>query len=642
MSETIANWPDGVTDAHAALALATDFDGYDQADAFVVAFEGPSATSKGAMDAQWIAFTTKCASLMPTGASVQFHPHWWSDAFQFYGTATVSRAGLAAFAQCCLQKLISRWEFGLEPVDQRPRWAPFSPSVGAGVNTPKLCEAEVLYGVVDFGCPFAHEKLRTVENSTRLLNFWDQGTSQALGRTTAPVDFGFGVCAAESDINVLTVAHFPASLATDQGLIYASLNQPALAQRASHGAHMLGLLLDSNVSLGVWARSKDAAPPLADGQRPALADLVFVQLPANYQQGMPRSAFGPNRLAAMRYILSCAGSKTQSVVVPISSEIWDGSHDGDSLFVKALDALVEYAASELGGKILKIYVAVGNSQRAFAHSQGKLTDEGAATLTVRLPPGCERHTFAECWLPTRSVVTSVTLKPPAPQQPLTLNFAYGSGGVVTTTSGISVVVDPSRTNSSGTCVLIRFAPTLALSQVDSALCGDWRVTVNTTGIAPQAEFFAYIARSFHGVGGKRRTYQAHFPSALVNAFLPSPVMEEFPDYASGSVNGMAGGARITAVVGGYRLYDLKRAPYSSAGPGRQGARIVDYAVDCAAPSDESPGRLGLRSWGNAGAVSVRMAGTSVATPLAARVLNQSGVVIPKPTNNSRADPQLVV
>ena len=69
---------------------------------------------------------------------------------------------------------------------------------------------------------------------------------------------------------------------------------------------------------------------------------------------------------------------------------------------------------------------------------------------------------------------------------------------------------------------------------------------------------------------------------------------------------------------------------------RRGSDLLDRA----APSDESHCLPGLKSWGHTSGASVRMSGTSVAAPLAARELAQFGWMSGSAASNQECEPQL--
>jgi hypothetical protein len=161
------------------------------------------------------------------------------------------------------------------------------------------------------------------------------------------------------------------------------------------------------------------------------------------------------------------------------------------------------------------------------------------------------------------------------------------------------------------CALIRIAPTQLLLPRGAmpgrgAPVGEWTIGVRSASASP-GDVFAFIARSTHGMGGHRRSYQSCFMD---------PSTERF------SLNGLVSGQSAWA-IGGYRVSDGKPADYSSRGPSRPLGRFQTAFVDAVAPTEESLMLHGIRGWGNSSAASVRMGGTSVAAPLAAHLARRA-------------------
>jgi subtilisin family serine protease len=312
-------------------------------------------------------------------------------------------------------------------------------------------------------------------------------------------------------------------------------------------------------------------------------------------------------LAALRYILECAGKKTRIVVVPLSSENYDGPHDGTSLFESALDALVIHAARL--GKDMRVVISAGNGSRAQTHA--RIDVPSIAPLRVRVLPGNERPTFMELWVPAHLEPAQVSIQPPGAVQPIVCAPDMCSMGTHSRQAVVSAVSMPQGAFGNPRfqyCILVRIASTLVTTG-HGAPAGDWQFSIDCAQ-GRKGAVFAFIARSTHGLGGHRRSYQSHF--------VTGPTALAHPDVEDYSLNGLANGQEPW-VVGGYRLSDRSHATYSARGPSRPGGRFKNTGVDSAAPSEESVTLSGLRSWGNTSAASVRLGGTSVAAPLAAHV-----------------------
>jgi len=155
-------------------------------------------------------------------------------------------------------------------------------------------------------------------------------------------------------------------------------------------------------------------------------------------------------------------------------------------------------------------------------------------------------------------------------------------------------------------VMLRLAPTQLDHPGRPAPYGDWHVTLSSA-TAIRHPIFAYISRSAGGLGALERGRQSTFAEA---AAAGSSVIEK------GTLSGLACGERLT-VVGGYQQWDRAHAPYSSAGPSRDGRRA---GPDFSAATETDAQEPGRSSYGNLSTMSCRLPGTSSAAPIAARYI----------------------
>jgi len=570
---------------------------------------------------------------------------WTGNNGTLFGVALLSPVGVEWLAANGTKTCgLIRFETSLLLRDPRPRRKPTQtdlnevmPSV-SGQST-----SSVLLGMVDYGCPFAHIGLRLKDKkTTRILSLWDQGKNsagQTLGQEFSRATLSGFMTAATSSGYV------------DEAACYRQNDFDALAARTSHGAHMLGLLAGAA-----------ASPSLCDGEdlttflsRPwedtaTDSDIVFVQLPPEYLQAMPRTGLTPYQLMGMKYILDSAGPRTSQVVIPVSSETFEGPHDGSSLLESAIDALVEYANREKG-KTLDIVFASGNA--ADLAICLKLPDSAptapapnlhTTSFTVRVLPNNEIPTFVEVWLPSEAPESDVFVEPP--NQAATNGVGQGAWVWPSANQPECVVIHPEaiQAGGQGKCILVRIAPTFsAMSGGAVASFGDWCITLSSA--SPISGAWAYVARSYHGMGGKRRSYQSYFPEHPRRKDWEFLRKLPLVRMGLGSINGLACGSNVT-VVSGYVLRPRKQtgdgasAAYAGRGPARGGRLKNSILVDSAAPTDESRCLTGIKSWGNVSGASVRMNGTSVAAPIAARELTQFAWLWGSATSDSNCEPQL--
>ena len=628
--------PPTALDPHYAWATADQFASHGGPDqTFLVAFEMPLKVA--GKDEK----TVRSEVLERLGGpGVHLHPVWWNQDF-VYGTALLDAEGLRTFEKAAASRRIKRFEVALVPESARSA-ARNTPVLAAGAPPTPKCQEKTLYGVVDFGCPLAHRRLRTQHCAgTRVLHFWDQEGAFAIPGAVVPPDWGFGSGAESAAID----GHFGSSAAADDWALYRNAGLPGLCRDASHGAHLLGCLFGAHAnSTLLWNGVRDHVPVPLAVREPETADLVFVQLPSAYLQGVPRTALGPYRLAALRHILEYAGPDTREIVVPLSSENYDGSHDGQSLFDQAVDALVDFGRKDRNVG-MAVLVSAGNSLRTNTHQRVDLAKETSGRFPLRVPPGNERETYVELWMPGSLDTLEFALQ--APHATAEPEFRSGDGVWLASdplgrqVAAIVSLRQPAQAGDSQRCVLFVLRPTQGSGP--TGIAGDWRISVRVpagTQPGPGADVCAYIARSTAALGGWRRGYQATFLRAFSSDWdfeRDAPAGPARP-YDPFSINGLAT-ARTVTVVGGYQARTGERALYSAGGPARVPGRIGGFLVNAGAPSDESRNFQGIVAWGNRSAGFVRFAGTSVAAPLAARVRARLGE-LPTDAGGGRKDPQV--
>jgi hypothetical protein len=590
------------------------------------------------------------------GYPISVHPIWWSGQY-LYGTATVNTAGIAVLERMVKAGFILRFEVGLMPKQMRS-WRGFKqPAISKGVEPIPIADREILYGVIDHGLPFLHPGLKCQNGSSRLLSAWYQEEDTSPKNSTVfagfadkvPQGFGFGRTVSTKNISSLIGAS-----STEDWRTYAAMELPELRRDYSHGAHMLGNLLEAQASPSLqWAsftrsQTVNANPSL---QLPKTPDTVFVQLPHAYVESLNRCAIGAYRLSAMRYILESAGgqnSTCKKVVIPISSEDYVGSHDGTSLFEMAVDALVKFADSQRE-KELQIYFAAGNSLRARVHdldlNKKPNSNQKSGIHKLRIAPQNELATFIEIWFQGSDTEIKLDIQAFAPVLDAKISslLKIGQMAFYADANGHKLLAALRLKTQNQQMLLIRIAPSFSLDNATPILpSANWKIEIKDTKTGQAIATDAYIARSFAGVGGALRSYQSRFlQDHKTEGNKPDDLLNDLPRYGHGSINGMANGENIK-VVGGYQLWSshagTQRARYSSAGPGRTGSRITGTAVDALAPSDESPYLRGIRHWGNRSGNSFRLSGTSVATPFVARAIARSHIPqLPERPQNSGID-----
>ncbi len=220
---------------------------------------------------------------------------------------------------------------------------------------------DVLIGVVDFGCDFAHPAFLTAEGRTRLRLLWDQNGADGQGEARGGLPGRF----------------------FDQRLIQAALSQPdpyaalgyqpmanayapstAVAGQPIHGTHVLGVA----AGRGVAGCPAGVAPGAA---------LAFVHLRAD---AIVADGDATDVFDGVCCIFESAGRRPAVVNLSIGDN--GGPHDGSTLFDRALDALLLRP-----GRV--ITVAAGNARKAQRHATGTVSPQGTSLLQWRFGAGDE-------------------------------------------------------------------------------------------------------------------------------------------------------------------------------------------------------------------------------------------------------------
>jgi hypothetical protein len=203
-------------------------------------------------------------------------------------------------------------------------------------------------------------------------------------------------------------------------------------------------------------------------------------------------------------------------------------------------------------------------------------------VTLFLPPGSRWPSFVEVWAESPPKVKVVS---PSLNEAAHSIFCKGKG------------------------CLLAFAPT-SLEVTDPAESGKW--TLTNESIFP---FQLYIGRNDFNFGSKLRAQPAKFiddnydnerylrPELDTLGSVPSPIQRD------NTISGVATGGR-TKVTAGYVMKSKRPSKYSSASSQNRIALQL--------PTDENMALLGLRASGTRAGSSLRLIGTSTASPLALR------------------------
>ena len=212
---------------------------------------------------------------------------------------------------------------------------------GNGPNFAGLNGAGILIGAVDSGVDWKHDDFKNPDGTTRLISLWDQ--SDAGGPN--PAGFRYGSEWAPADMNGAT----PRCREVD---------------RSGHGSHVLSIAGGDGSATG-----GGAAPAFTLAGMAPKADLIFVK------RGGGFNVLATRVIDGVRYIFKQATDRNnQKCVVNLSLGTQYGSHDGQSVFERGLNALVG------NGRI--IVKSAGNDNGKALHAEALAVNAGAKVKLV--------------------------------------------------------------------------------------------------------------------------------------------------------------------------------------------------------------------------------------------------------------------
>lgn len=311
-----------------------------------------------------------------------------------------------------------------------------------------------------------------------------------------------------------------------------------------------------------------------------------------------------------------APARPWAATVNISLGSLAGPHDGTSMAEQALADLSADAR-------VAVVVAAGNlPPHSRVHGQRLVQPGQPGRFTVRLPPGIQRDSFVEFWLPNHGVDTALlavqVLAPPALGL-APLRLAVGECAALGPAAKVQAGVVWARAVAqglNGSLLLLAIAPTSPGPDPDRAQArpGFWTVEISTQG-QQALEVHGWVERDDVLIGS-RRAQQIRFE----------------PDRQAGATAGyinnrhtlthLAHGAGVT-VAGGYVVSTQRAASGSARGPlrgARQASQPAWYA-----PIAQSPSLPGIAVVGFFSGRRSRIGGTSAAAPQVARALVEAAM-----------------
>jgi Subtilase family len=447
--------------------------------------------------------------------------------------------------------------------------------------------SDVLLGVLDSGCPFAHKDFAT-NTKTRVIGLWVQGIKF---KQQTPSLFSYGKRFTHGGLNSL-VSH-------GENSAYLGISATYLRSQLSHGAPVLNLLAGSTPQTARWRNGNQPPTWMIEVSTATQADIVCVDFPDKALEDSTGRWLGRYVLDGIHFILEHRKTKQQKTVINISYGPTTGPHDGSSLLEQAFVELLEKNEN------LHLVVASGNSRLSRLHADCPLEKGSPITLHWVIPPDSAGVNFAEIWLPTglKTSDCTVTLTPPT----------------ATTLTAYSMTADDRLG-----MFLCRIAPTAGRDGVHAlAPHGVWTISIATHSDNAQGNVHVYVAHTGVNLGFPLRARPSYLTDSLVTSNrhnAASPLGGVGAVTATGTLNGIGTAVHSRFhLVGAMVASTAQQSSYSDAGPSR-GARKSTNKI---ANGDDSPALHGILVGGTRSQSYLRLSGTSLAAPQVARLIANS-------------------
>lgn len=523
----------------------------------------------------------------------------------------------------------------------RPVALPVAPPI-----TPPATPPKVLLALLDDACPFGLPALAAGPLQTRVLALWDQ-TGGADGASGHPAGMGYGTQLLQADMNRLLTQHRDGARATDEEALYldSAAHQPALHRRLSHASALLGLMAGAEAGMPSHPRATAACVPpgtdAAEGPAPrriadaaSTAPLVVVQFPreqlgiAGARWMMVRALDGLRYIARASALLSGDATQPIPLVVNISRGSVIGGHDGTALLEQAMDEMM------LAHHNLAIVLAAGNAHgtrrdpegtqpadrlASGRHAHHRLAAQGGtARLGLYLAPNKSIESQLEIWLRRISAQPDGRLQPDDIEVTVTPPAGTGLtpwiGGCPSVTLappgadpmvGLFVLPLAAQSTQQSLVSLVVAATQTSRTRVE-APAGLWELRI-VNHSAHELQLNAWVERDI--LPGQARQQQAAQLVPLQGADAVCLGDENtFSNIATGLLGFRAGALQAACDGSGHHAL----SPYTSE------AASPATGPEFSAVADETELRGGIRVSGSTGGATVRMNGTSVAAPQAAR------------------------
>jgi len=500
----------------------------------------------------------------------------------------------------------------------------------------KWSDDTVIMAVIDDGIAIANTQFQH-KSGTRVEYFWKQDGS--ISGNTVPNGHELnkqvidGYLAASKVGGMVDEDNFYRRA----GLAFsgATVDHNSLLWRASHGTHVM------DIATG-YAKESDVK------NRPIIA----VQLPSPVVENTSGSGLDHHVIDAVNYILQRAKSLSPDrdlpLVINLSFGRYSGSHDGNSVLERYLDAI---AATR---KNTQIVLPAGNSRQARCHSILRKTDfalpQNKSQLSWRVQPDDRTQSYLDIWMPVESGVNpstanrvSISIIAPNRDESPQIGEASDQGDLLYEVDG-QVVCRVNTSFQGGkigrSLFTVSMMPTARYDNIEhsgqvrpTAPAGLWKVIVKDLNLTDNTEINCWIERDDTAYGYRPRGRQSYFDDDQYekydDTFRPVPLdtTSSSTTKRMGTLNGIATG-KETVVVGAMYGKERSATDYTASGPASVVGRATKGGAttglrngpDLLTIADDSKVHPGVPGAGTRSGSVVYFNGTSVAAPRVAREL----------------------
>lgn len=524
-------------------------------------------------------------------------------------------------------------------------------------------EPEVVIGILDDACPFAHQALRRADAplASRVVALWDQTTVRPRqGNEPAPLGFPYGGQWENSELDRRMQRHL-VNEEVDEAAVYASadVDFKPLAERASHAAAVLGLVAGGARATTRMPQPLDdgdgvpPAPPSFDDAA-ARAPLAVVQFPGEQMDVRAGRWLAVNALDGLHYLIHVARrlgrdiNKPPPLTVNMSYGSMAGPHDGSGMLESAIDELCN-----LYGRDLAVVLAAGNAHGTLrdaevplgyrpsgVHAKQDLGPDESVSFTLFIPPDKQFETYLEIWFSVKGGtgearpflnIDTGTLHDNPGEVDIVVTAPDGRAWPTVACPGIHLVQSSAATppadteaglffmrkvsqGTRGSMALLVVAATQVSSNYVAAPAGRWLVTVRhkkpkSDTAARSFSVDAWVERDDTEVGAVR------------------PQSARLVENADGSPSGLSDENTFTSIATGRMTF--KAGALMDRGNGLESTQVSAYSAeavddlhgpDFSSVADTHAALPGIRVSGSQSGTVLRANGTSMAAPQAARYL----------------------